>query len=838
MSRPFISVFGIADEKGEIGDEPVSVSKVAKAACKQGYGVVPLPPGSKVPNICTLTAQELKAAGPKHRTTSGECGVFHVMTDPTVAARVFARIQKKFPGEPLNIGVVAGPSRLINIDADTAEEVQAFQNDWATAEDDPGYLAASPTCLSPGAFRNQEWKHSNGGHFYFTVPEHFDWESYAITSFKAPGGYEVRWGMQMTVVPPSVRAEGAYRPLGDIPEAPAFLLAAIEERNAKIVANRDRHAEVFADDNIAAWSARTSWSDLLIPDEWTDTSRIDKCGCPIFEKPGGGSTTFKSATGHENTCARWENVEGHGPLHLWTTDPPAPLDSYLTEHGQTITKLRYVALTQFHDNVQRAKVELGILKSGLSDWEDSLTDLTPLTEGSSGLSEETSLTGSDDHCPEQKPRSEAPSEPVLTDSDNSDDLEPPRETESSESSDAPSEAPVNEPRIPKPQDFIDSAMSKFHAPESARDMVEVEAERAILNRIGREAAEDYLRAITGNSVESVIDLIDAFAEESDEVESASVPDILSRSDGPCLYHRGRTNYLSGARGAGKTWLAIYTTMQVLIGGGSVIYFDFEDRWALFRERMLDMGFDPTPYKKSGQLVWINVFPTNPNDLPGFIARVGKADLVVFDVINRMVTRLGGSVNNSNDEVIWLTDNLFDPIAATDTCVLILDHPKGEGQRRDAEVEMLNPGGGTMKGNNASGMMMGMKVVKPFTRANPAGHVRLLCLKDRTGHYAEYEACGEFRGAIDLSEDTGTLALSLVVDPPGEDPFASGGIEADMAKIKERVLDRVKRLGPASMGDLKATMTTRLRPLVEPTVEEMVEQGDLVLGESGKYEVAP
>jgi hypothetical protein len=838
MSRPFISVFGIADEKGEIGDEPVSVSKVAKAACKQGYGVVPLPPGSKVPNICTLTAQELKAAGPKHRTTSGECGVFHVMTDPTVAARVFARIQKKFPGEPLNIGVVAGPSRLINIDADTAEEVQAFQNDWATAEDDPGYLAASPTCLSPGAFRNQEWKHSNGGHFYFTVPEHFDWESYAITSFKAPGGYEVRWGMQMTVVPPSVRAEGAYRPLGDIPEAPAFLLAAIEERNAKIVANRDRHAEVFADDNIAAWSARTSWSDLLIPDEWTDTSRIDKCGCPIFEKPGGGSTTFKSATGHENTCARWENVEGHGPLHLWTTDPPAPLDSYLTEHGQTITKLRYVALTQFHDNVQRAKVELGILKSGLSDWEDSLTDLTPLTEGSSGLSEETSLTGSDDHCPEQKPRSEAPSEPVLTDSDDSDDLEPPRETESSESSDAPSEAPVNEPRIPKPQDFIDSAMSKFHAPESARDMVKVEAERAILNRIGREAAEDYLRAITGNSVESVIDLIDAFAEESDEVESASVPDILSRSDGPCLYHRGRTNYLSGARGAGKTWLAIYTTMQVLIGGGSVIYFDFEDRWALFRERMLDMGFDPTPYKKSGQLVWINVFPTNPNDLPGFIARVGKADLVVFDVINRMVTRLGGSVNNSNDEVIWLTDNLFDPIAATDTCVLILDHPKGEGQRRDAEVEMLNPGGGTMKGNNASGMMMGMKVVKPFTRANPAGHVRLLCLKDRTGHYAEYEACGEFRGAIDLSEDTGTLALSLVVDPPGEDPFASGGIEADMAKIKERVLDRVKRLGPASMGDLKATMTTRLRPLVEPTVEEMVEQGDLVLGESGKYEVAP
>ena len=93
-------------------------------------------------------------------------------------------------------------------------------------------------------------------------------------------------------------------------------------------------------------------------------------------------------------------------------------------------------------------------------------------------------------------------------------------------------------------------------------------------------------------------------------------------------------------------------------------------------------------------------------MPAFIERVGKFDLAIFDVINRMISRLGGNPDVGNEQVIWLTDNLFDPLAAEGTCVVILDHPNRKGQQKDATVEEMNPGGGAMKMNNASGVAVG------------------------------------------------------------------------------------------------------------------------------------
>lgn len=810
MSRAFISVFGIADAEGKVGDELVSIAKVAKAACKHGYGVVPLPPGSKVPNICTLTAQELKAAGPRHRSTSGECGVYHVITDETVAARVFARIQKKFD-EPLNIGVVAGPSRLINIDADQASEVEAFQNDWATAENEPGYLAASPTCLSPGAFRGDEWKHKDGGHFYFTVPDDFDWESYALTSYKADGGYEVRWGMQMTVVPPSARAEGPYRPLGDIPPAPQFLLDEIEARNAKVLVNQQRQQHVFADDNIAAWSARTTWADLLIPDEWTDTSRIDKCGCPIFEKPGGGSTTFKSATGHENHCSRWENLEGHGPLHLWTTDPPAPLDVYLSKVGQTITKLRYVALTQFNDDVAMAKVKLGIdAEVDLSDW---LNDsVTAVTEPVSQLSHDEVVTEplsqlSDDVSAGQSPAGDH-EEGAVTDCDSPESLgglEPSQD-----------HLPVD------PGPIVDAVMARFNHPSTRYDAVKQAFGKALDEHVARAAKDEYVRAITGGETESVLDMIRNFA-DSDPTLVTSKPSVLERTDGEFLYHRGRVNYLVGRRGCGKTWVAMVTTAQVLEAGGKAIYFDLEDGYSLFAERMADIGVDIDRYKREGRFVYVKQFETNIVQMRDFIRVVGEFDLVVFDVINKMISRLGGNPDVGNEEAIWLTDNIFDPIAQRGSAVLVLDHPNKKGQRKDAEVEDLNPGGGSMKSNNASGVMVGLQAVRPFSKKNPNGHVRMYCLKDRTGFFVDGECIGELRGQTDLHE-TG-LGLGLRVDPPdAEDPDEDRGLQGDVEDCKAKILAILHAVGPVTLGSFAAKMTAKLRPWVDVSVEQLVVEG--------------
>src|SRR5436190_14100177 len=94
-----------------------STTKIAVAACRKGYGIIPVKPGGKTP-LCTLTARELKAAGPRHG-----CGVHHAITDPVVARRVFTRMGKT---DTLNIGIVAHPSRLVVVDVDTPEAVESF----------------------------------------------------------------------------------------------------------------------------------------------------------------------------------------------------------------------------------------------------------------------------------------------------------------------------------------------------------------------------------------------------------------------------------------------------------------------------------------------------------------------------------------------------------------------------------------------------------------------------------------------------------------------------------------------------------------------------------------
>ena len=143
-------------------------------------------PGGKTP-LCTLTARELKAAGPRHG-----CGVHHAITDPVVARRVFTRMGKT---DTLNIGIVAHPSRLVVVDVDTPEAVESFLSRWAQAEEDERYLVHSPTVRTPGTV---DGKHHDGGHYYFALPDGIELPS-TPGQLTLAGGGDVRWGAMMTV---------------------------------------------------------------------------------------------------------------------------------------------------------------------------------------------------------------------------------------------------------------------------------------------------------------------------------------------------------------------------------------------------------------------------------------------------------------------------------------------------------------------------------------------------------------------------------------------------------------------------------------------------------------
>ena len=343
MTRPFTEIFGMFPP-GE-GD----VRRVAMTAARAGFAVVPVKPLAKAP-LCTLNQNERRALkGGRH-----ECGVHHWTLDADRIDRDFKRLTKDIPDDlHLNLGIVPGPSRLIMADADTPEAVAAMRQWW----DGP------PNVLTPGVNRSGEWVHKEGGHWYWAIPD--DLAMPTIKKQRTVDGVDFRWSDNLqALVPPSTRAEGPYVCRGDIPDVPESVLDLIFDWTSSIEVKRERRLEqaTFRNDKVAAWSIRTSWEDLLTPDGWDATGRLDPgCGCPEWEKPGGGSSSRRSALAHEGECDKYPNVENHGPLHVFTSDPPEGIARYKEATGSsTMTKLQYVAWTHHDGDVEAAKRALGL----------------------------------------------------------------------------------------------------------------------------------------------------------------------------------------------------------------------------------------------------------------------------------------------------------------------------------------------------------------------------------------------------------------------------------------------------------------------------------------------
>jgi AAA domain-containing protein/bifunctional DNA primase/polymerase-like protein len=384
----FVACFGIVPT----GDEE-DLPALVRNAVRQGFAIVPIAPGAKTP-ICTLTARQSKAADIEAQRAAQEadeanwetrrhaCGIAHAFSDPDVATRVIRRLAKERGA--VNIGVEVGRSRLVHVDTDTATELAGFLLDWS-AESGIDYTGRRPTVTTPGVMRTdaageQSWAHKDGGHFWFTVPEGLDLVALPGSgTLRAESGWVATWKDHQALVPPSVRPEGAYTITGQVEPAPNWLIARIEMAAHSYAERRARQAERIRHDGdpIDAWSASTPWADLLTPDDWTCTGLPDNCGCAIWTRPGDPGH-HKSATAHELGCTRFETVTGHGPLHIWTDNPPDFLADAIRETGKkTLTKLEYIAWRD-HDGSNPAAMrdlDLGFLGGGDDQAEvDALLD--------------------------------------------------------------------------------------------------------------------------------------------------------------------------------------------------------------------------------------------------------------------------------------------------------------------------------------------------------------------------------------------------------------------------------------------------------------------------------
>jgi hypothetical protein len=369
--EPFSNTFGMV-KPGDVDMVP----RVAKAAATAGFAVVFCRPGTKVP-MCPLTARAAKVSDAAARTLGlprHECGLSHALTDPVEVSRAASRLSRT---GPVNLGVELGRSRYVVVDVDTADQRGAFLAAWseATGADE---THRTPTVLSPGSLVNGEWIHSNGGHYWFSLPE--GTELPTGTGYNGvlthPSGWTVSWDRHQVLVPPSARPEGPYKLIGQAMPLPEWLVKMItseaESRRTRVIARADRAFD--SDDPIETWSAKTTWSALLLPDGWIETGLVDTCTCPIFTAPGQHASP-KSATAHDLGCTKYDTTTGWGPLHVWTDNPP----EWLSE-SKTFTKLQYVAAREFGGDSRAAMIGTGILQDhpDIPDIEIDVSDVLGL----------------------------------------------------------------------------------------------------------------------------------------------------------------------------------------------------------------------------------------------------------------------------------------------------------------------------------------------------------------------------------------------------------------------------------------------------------------------------
>lgn len=296
-----------------------------------------------------------------------------------------------------NLAVNVGWSNLVVVDCDTAEQVELFQQWAAYMSGDDSWLHTRPTVSSPGAMRDGEWIHKDGGHYYFSVPAGTDVpapvasedgrtsvldalgqidqdrgtsfgpvrpisesEATTVKVSRDDGlSFDIFVNKHYVLIPPSRRPEGEYVALGPSMDLPQWLYDYIigdglrrrEERAAK---ERDRALRQGlsdeANDALDDWYQQTSWSELLTAHGWTETGVDRACGCPTFGRPGYSNP--KSATAHVPGCTYHDSDDP--PIHFWSTAVEADLEAKIQEvglgSGRTLSKLQVHSALNFGGN--------------------------------------------------------------------------------------------------------------------------------------------------------------------------------------------------------------------------------------------------------------------------------------------------------------------------------------------------------------------------------------------------------------------------------------------------------------------------------------------------------
>jgi AAA domain len=249
---------------------------------------------------------------------------------------------------------------------------------------------------------------------------------------------------------------------------------------------------------------------------------------------------------------------------------------------------------------------------------------------------------------------------------------------------------------------------------------------------------DNLNALAGHHANGGDDTEEETSTSWSEVDLAAAlrgdkvrpkPTILRRSDGRYLFYEGQVNYLHGTDSVGKSFVALFGSIDVLNEGGHVVWLDWEDPDEVtLVGRLLDLGVNP-------DVVLERFHYLNPKSeaTPTAIAAVcdivrrHQARLVVVDSIGEAFGIDGVNEDKDNEVGPWMR-RVLRPLAATGAGVLPIDHGIKSGDNP------LFASGSKRKRAAVTGSHFLVEAPRPLSQEYGGGQIRLITAKDRHGNF--------------------------------------------------------------------------------------------------------
>lgn len=241
------------------------------------------------------------------------------------------------------------------------------------------------------------------------------------------------------------------------------------------------------------------------------------------------------------------------------------------------------------------------------------------------------------------------------------------------------------------------------------------------------------------------------------------PTVLEREDGQALLYPGRLNMLYGPSEAAKSWLSMFTCVQLIQRGERVLYLDFEDEPVNALERMQLLGASYDDLRTSFKYVrpeepiadmqrnkWGGERKTEKGELNQklFNALLDAHDpsLIVADGMT-VLYGLHGLDSNDSVQTDIITTWLKKLTRNGRSTVIIVDHTAKDPQRGSYPI------GSQHKVSMVQGTLLQTYPVRQPMRGD-VGEVELIVLKDRPG---------KVRAASEKSGEKAQLAARMVMD---------------------------------------------------------------------------